>query len=297
MATKTLKQLLDESERIIKGSDDALAIQMAKVQNKVFREIIQILRSFQGSDFKLSNDAADSTLFFELRRKIKVILSEAGYSGSVEAYLQSFDDIEPVTKNIIAAGLNKAEQRALFGVNTVVERELIAGTIANNLIAPTSIENTIIAPLQRLVYNNVTNKATYNEAEAALRQFLTTVPGKQRGFIERYVTQITRDGINQYQGSINQKVATDLGLDGFEYVGSLLANDSRINCIDLVNGSGPFAQYQVAPRRYRVADLPAIIAIAETRPGWIPGTTPANFFINRGGYNCRHRAIAVKLRK
>lgn len=297
MAKKTLKQLLDESERIITGSDDALAIRMAKVQNKVFKEIIQILRSFQGSDFKLSTDAADSTLFFELRRKIKVILSEAGYTGSVEAYLQTFDDIEPITKNIIANGLNKAEQRALFGINTAVEREIIAGSIANNLIAPTTIENTIIAPLQKIVYNNVTNKATYNEAEKVLRQFLTTVPGKQRGFIERYVTQITRDGINQYQGAINQKVATDLGLDGFEYVGSLLENDSRINCIDLVNGSGPFAQFQVAPRRYRIADLPAIIAIAETRGGWIAGTTPANFFINRGGYNCRHRAIAVKLRK
>jgi len=292
----TLLQLIQQSEQLIKASDDRLALQMGRVQRKVFNEIVKILRSFQGTDFRLSTDAGDSTLFLTLRRRIKAILSESGYVGSVESYLTTFDAIEPLTKDMIAVGLRKAEQRALFGVSTVVEKELIAGNIANILIAPTSIENTFIAPLQKMIYNNVTGNVTYNEAEKVLRQFLMDTPGKQNGFIKRYVTQLTRDGVNQYQGAINQKVSKDLGLDGFRYVGSLLANDSRANCIDLVNGSGPFAQFAVSDRTYRLTDLPAIIAIAETRPGWIPGTTPANFFINRGGYNCRHRAIAIKLR-
>jgi hypothetical protein len=297
MATPTVNELIERIERISLQSDDTLARVISRTQREIYTEIIQILRSFQDSGFRLTSDAKDITLYYELRRKINRIFRESNYSSALDAYLTTFDEVEPLTKQIIATGADRSTQRAIFGVSTAVEREMIAGGIANTLISPTSIENTFIAPLQRMIYTNVQGRVTYNEAERVLRQYLLDTPGKQTGFIRRYVTQITRDGLNQFQGAVNQKMVKEVGLDGFQYVGSLLQDDSRQNCIELVNGSGAFAPYHLGNRLYRIEDLPAIIAIAEQRPGWIPGTTPATFFINRGGYNCRHRAIARKLPK
>jgi hypothetical protein len=287
----SLSELIEDLEGLIQRSDDQLAKSMSRVQIELFKEIKDILRSFQDQNFRLSNPNSDLTLYNELRRRLSAVFTQSDYIPGIERYLASFDTLEPLSKELITTGANRGVKSAINALNTGVERELIAGQIANQLIKPTSIENAFIQPLQRLLYNSVQGNSTYAQAEAAFRDILITIPEKKQGFVRRYVTQLTRDGLNQYNGSINQKAVNEVGLNAFQYVGSLLAKDSRVNCIELVNGSGAFEQFAIGNRLYRIADLPEIIAIAENRPGWIEGTTPQTFFINRGGYNCRHRAI------
>jgi hypothetical protein len=48
---------------------------------------------------------------------------------------------------------------------------------------------------------------------------------------------------------------------------------------------------------YRIVDIPKIIRALQNNPGWIKGTTPSNFFVNKGGYSCRHEAIPLRLTK
>jgi hypothetical protein len=286
-----LQQLVNQAAELAAQSDDALIRSVSATQQRLYKEIISILRTFIGSDFRLTNPQTDLQLFYELRRKLREAFASTGYTPSIEKYLASFDAIEGINKEKLIVSIGDQFKKGVNALNMAAERELIAGTIANKLINPVSIDNAFIAPLQRIVYSSVNGGLTYNEAEQTLREIVLGTPGKKQGFVLRYTTQLTRDGINQYQGEIMQKATKELSLNAFRYVGSLLPKDSRLNCIELVNGSGAFTNFAIKPGEYLIRDLDLIIAIAETRPGWIPDTTPANFFVNRGGYNCRHEAI------
>jgi hypothetical protein len=106
------------------------------------------------------------------------------------------------------------------------------------------------------------------------------------GLYSRYVKQISRDALGQFDGQINAIIAEEFGLDAFRYVGSLI-DDSRPQCVRWVG-----------KRILEKSEMPEQIAWANNNgSGMIPGTNPDNFLVFRGGYNCRHRAIPFKLTK
>ncbi len=115
------------------------------------------------------------------------------------------------------------------------------------------------------------------------------------GLFRRYAGQVATDSLNGYDGAVNDVIRDSFQLDGFRYVGSLI-DDSRQNCIELVNGSGEFEKFAIRPGTYRTEDLQAIIDIAKYRPGWNPATTTQTFAQYRGGYRCRHQVIYFRLK-
>ena len=103
------------------------------------------------------------------------------------------------------------------------------------------------------------------------------------GLLTRYVTQISRDALYQFSGLANQVIAVEYGLNAYEYVGSLV-DDSRPQC-----------QRWVEKQVLFFSELQEEINWAlDNGKGMIPSTTPQNFAIYRGGYNCQHEAIPVK---
>ncbi|MFN9108950.1 MAG: hypothetical protein ACK5XN_02555, partial [Bacteroidota bacterium] len=106
------------------------------------------------------------------------------------------------------------------------------------------------------------------------------------GLYSRYVKQVSRDALGQFDGQINAKIADEFGLDAFRYVGSII-DDSRSQCVRWVG-----------KRILEKSEMQSEINWANNNgSGMIPGTTPENFLVYRGGYNCRHRAIPFKLTK
>lgn len=84
---------------------------------------------------------------------------------------------------------------------------------------------------------------------------------KELGQFKKYVTQISRDTLNQFDGQINGRIAEEYGLNAFRYVGSII-EDSRPQCVQWV-----------AMRTLLKEDLPALIASATASgSGMIPGT-------------------------
>jgi hypothetical protein len=122
-----------------------------------------------------------------------------------------------------------------------------------------------------------------------LENFLTAyVVGtpELNGLYSRYVKQISRDALGQFDGQINAIIADEFGLDAFRYVGSII-DDSRAQCVRWVG-----------KRILEKSEMQSEIAWANNNgTGMIPGTNPDNFLVFRGGYNCRHRAIPFKLTK
>lgn len=117
--------------------------------------------------------------------------------------------------------------------------------------------------LAKQVYESTLTGATFAATVAAVKQ----VVGKN---MARYVKQQIHDSLTQFDSAINAKVALDSGAEKFIYIGS---NDSvtRGFCRKHVN------------KVYTIDEM------KEIWQGEWAGKSGSNPFINKGGYNCRHR--------
>lgn len=270
-------------------ADDRLVSQMKSIEAEIMDAISSILRrySIKGS---LAYDGSETKLFSELRQTMSRILDGVQYKDAVQNYLPNFDEVE----NNALKVFGKVLPFDIGRLPLSVERKFLIEEITSSLLNAQSIKSNVARPVQRILFRNITYGSSLFEAEEQLRKFI--MGDKGNGYLSRYVSQIARDTISQYEGLINQKVfeAYEDDLDGFVYAGNLMQT-SRENCIELVTGTGRFSDLAIEPAMYRTEDIPEIINRAQNRSGWIPGTNKANFFQNRGGYNCGHTCIPVVL--
>ena len=281
----SLSQLLSKRAKIIDLSESRFSKVMKNTSESYADLAIKLLSRYSRRKELVSPDITDLALLGELRGQLVKIFERNEYKSGVSAYLNSFDTVENVSVEILE-DWSKVPAKKL---KLTAEKKIAIDNISRRLLNPFEVETNFVLPVQNMMYRAITFGATYQETEAALLEIIVGNSTKA-GFMERYATQITRDALNQYSGTVNQKAVKEFEMDSFRYVGSLI-EDSRKTCVDLVNGSGALADLSQGRNSYKVEDIDKIIKLCENNPGWIAGTTEATFFINRGGYNCRHDAI------
>ncbi len=281
----SLSQLLSKRAKIIDLSESRFSKSIKNTSESYADLAIKLLSRYSRRSELVSPDITDLALLGELRGQLVKIFERNEYKSGVSAYLNSFDTVENVSVEILE-DWSKVPAKKL---KLTAEKKLAIDSITNQLLNPFGIEQNFVNPIQSMMYRAITFGATYQETEAALLDIILGNSAKL-GYMERYATQLTRDALNQYSGTINQKAVKEFEMDGFRYIGSLI-EDSRQTCVDLVNGSGKLRDLSLGGNSYRVEDIPKIISLCENNPGWIVGTNESNFFTNRGGYNCRHDAI------
>ncbi len=287
----SLQQISREKAQIIRNADSQFSEQMKRVEDRLVKTIKQKLSQFEMANGKLSTRSKTNTeLLARMQSITKRALSESKYYDYVRNYLTNFDKI---------ADLNQKAAQIIVGqtikpstVNAFKKIEI--DRIAKNLVKPDGVQANIVDDIQRLLFKHVTTGISYENASVEIVNLVQGVNGKQ-GLVERYSSQIARDSINRYNGTINNVLQAEFELDGFRYVGSLIET-SRQACEFLVEGTGPMEQF-MRDGAYRISDLPEIIEKLKNMSGWNPETTPTNFFELRGGFNCRHEAIPIKLTK
>ena len=287
----SLQQISREKAQIIRNADSQFSEQMKRVEDRLVKTIKQKLSQFEMANGKLSTRSKTNTeLLARMQSITKRALSESKYYDYVRNYLGNFDKI---------ADLNQKAAQIIVGqtikpstINAFKKIEI--DRIAKNLVKPDGVQANIVDDIQRLLFKHVTTGISYEDASVEIVNLVQGLDGKQ-GLVERYSSQIARDSINRYNGTINNVLQAEFELDGFRYVGSLIET-SRQACEFLVEGTGPMEQF-MRDGAYRIADLPEIIEKLKNMSGWNPETTPTNFFELRGGFNCRHEAIPIKLTK
>jgi len=127
---------------------------------------------------------------------------------------------------------------------------------------------------------------------------ITTDKRIKKGIMERYLNTILTDSMNQYSANHNLAVSNELGLEFFLYEGGR-SKDSRPFCIRYKNKY--YHREEVEKLGERSPEDPFTglkLSTLSTKgrnllQGRIPGTTPGNIFVRRGGYNCVHQFIGV----
>ncbi len=250
------------------------------IEQKMFQAIKKQLSKMNQEGGSLSFDENNINLINQVDDLLIQEIQKSGYPGSVRKYLRDFDTLTDFNGELHEQlnGIDPEELKKIVGPG---QEQIVEDTLQG--LTGSGVSTEVVAPIRQELFKNVVAGSSFEDVEQALREFITGSEGKN-GQLSKYVTQISRDALNQYDGQVNSQIAKEFDLNAYEYVGSLI-DDSRPQCRRWVNK-------EVLLK----ADLPSEIAWAESNgSGMIPGTTPDNFAIYRGGYNCRHQAIPFKL--
>ncbi len=269
MATR--QKIIDDAEALLNSN-------IKGTQRIVYQRMLKLLRRFDTQGGKLKFTSAELNLINEAQDEILKALNKAKYDSRVNRYLKDFDKISTETLR---------QQNQLNGLNiplrpiNAIQKSAIQQT--TNILLGNGLDAALIQPVKDVLLASASSGMTIPQAELQLRTVI--LGNKERlGHLNRYISQVSRDSISQYDGLLQSRIQEELDLDGYSYEGSLI-KDSRSQCIKWV-GLGELP----------IKDLTALIREAfNSGQGMIPGTTKVNFPAFRGGFNCRHFATAIRI--
>jgi hypothetical protein len=281
-----MKQTLEE----IQATIDKFNKSIPAIQQQVFDEIVLLSKELETDGNNIKTSVKNLKLLARIKNKIEKIIYSPEYQSELKEYLKAYNTVAKLQnqyfKEVDSAFKPKPimDELKTQSIQATIESLGRAG-IANN-VSDRIIDN---------IRNNITSGATFTQFNKSLRELVLDTDSGQ-GLLVRYTKQISTDAINQYAANYSQIITSDLGLEWFQYVGTLIET-SRCFCEALVK------------KRYiHVSEIPQIIkgefeefksSDCEINPktklpqGMVAGTTAANFATYRGGYNCGHQLVPV----
>lgn len=280
-------------DRAIKKGEDIMLLAeedftegIREIEKVILKEINKIFNDIDVKAGKIQSSEAAIRFLASMEKRIDEALKKAGYNSKVKDYLKNFNLIRRNNLDIHSL-VNKADI-PYESLNAITKLE-VENTIDKLLGA--GISRDFKFPIREALYRNITLGSSIQDAKKTIEDFIISNDG-QASKLLRYTTQVARDSINQYDGAIQTVIKNELGLNDFIYSGTII-KDSRCQC-----------RYWVEKGKLPREELIKEIAIANDGgylggckcSGMIPGTNIDNFAMNRGGYACRHRAIATNLK-
>jgi hypothetical protein len=280
--TPEILKIIERNERTAISAENAFYNELPAVEKMVYDELKKLFKDFNTKDGKIEFDAANVDIVNQVDERIKKAIKATQYSKAAAGYLRNFETLKE--NNVkLHTELNGLDAKELDKLVNPIQKAIVEQTLQG--LTGTGVSTNFIEPVREGIYKNIVAGATIADLENALQTYILGNPNVN-GLFSRYVKQVSRDALNQFDGQVNARIAEENGLDAFRYVGSLI-DDSRPQC-----------RRWVSMGVLQKEDLPAQIAWAQNNgTGMIPGTNAENFAVYRGGYNCRHAAIPFKLTK
>lgn len=279
---ESIIRLLKKNASTITKAEEAILKGLPGYEKKIFKAVKDHLSKFNKTGGKFDFDETNVNLVNEVDQIMIDTLQGSTYPDQVSKYLQNFDTVTELNSQIHSK-LNGIDPDELRDLVDPAKQQFAEETL--NGLTGAGMDAEFVDPVRQELFKNIVAGANSTEVEQALRNMIEGDAARLGG-LERYVGQVTRDALNQYDGTVNARIANEFGLDAFQYVGSLI-DDSRAQCRKWVS-------MEVLLKE----DLPTLISSAFSNgQGMIPGTNSDNFAVYRGGYNCRHQAIPFKMTK
>lgn len=274
---KELSSLATDIESQVQGVVSAAT----KSQELIYAYLIEQISRFDAANgIIIYNDNAKARLLRMQNKMYSIIQQE--FNPSLKPYLKYFDDIDNRVYDM-HLGFNQIK------VSGAIYNETRAAVYnQTKQFLTTSVAEAYVLPATSLVNQMATRDMTYKQAYSLVKNWnegelpagkLPSARPTPR--LQAYAGQIARDSMFQYSGVLQDKVAEKHELTKFIYVGGVI-QDSRPLCRHLVG----------LKRKIDISEIPKLLI--QYPEGTFKDTTKANFYVYRGGYNCRHQCMPVK---
>jgi hypothetical protein len=274
--------IIRKQDRTVSAANQSFFDSLPATEQRVFAALSKHVQKFSSDGERFVFDDGNVLLTNQVERIILEAIQGSTYPKDVNGFLRNFETLKQYNFDI-HRDVNDLSPDELGELINPIQRATVEQTLQS--LTGSGVSSNFIEPVRTGIYQNIVAGSTKADLEAYLRRYILGTPDVD-GLFSRYVKQVSRDALNQFDGQVNAKIANEFGLDAYRYVGSLI-EDSRPQC-----------RRWVAMGVIQSKDLPAEIAWMNANgTGAIPGTSPETFSIYRGGYNCRHSAIPFKLTK
>jgi len=269
--------------------DDAINAFNTKVpehERRVYKEVVDLLKELKTKNGRILSTVENIRLITKLKGKMQQIVASKDYKKDVAEFIRAYEEIATLQNKYFASFVTKYRPPAVL---EILKEQSIEATKGYLLQGGTQQE--IIPAIDEILRANITTGGTMADLTEQLRQKITETDTP--GALGKYMRQITTDSIHQYSATYTAAISQAYGFEWFEYANTLIPT-SRPFCVQcrkkrwihkseiptLLDGNIDGVQVAMNEK----TDLPE---------GMIDGTTPANFIIYRGGYNCGHQLRPV----
>ena len=275
-----------KDESFISDFTDFLERQGIKVNKEIFVIIRDYLKDNSDSDGtinltskkinvgsrKLLNDYFKSPSY---KKFIRSFGTGFGRTLSSEAYIQKSLNNVVFSDSFLKTEIDPVLGRYLYNTNL--------------LIGETGYKARLVNPVARALVVSVKKRYTLTEATKVV-QSLTI--GKnpigesyEKGNYLKYAQQTARDMMFGFDGEVNEVIAESYGMTKYRFLGTKVS-DTRYFCIHALK--------KKVIDRETYQDLIKKSRAQKDKASYLrKGSTFSNFARNRGGYNCRHRAVPI----
>ncbi|GHT33575.1 hypothetical protein FACS189434_08030 [Bacteroidia bacterium] len=278
------KQLAD----ILKIIDSAPADfekKIPAIEKKVFGDISVLLKDLKISESgKIEPSIENLNLINSIKGKLGKILLSKEYAALVKDFVANMPIIGNsiiATPNIGTDGKKMISEIARQQIDNTLESLIGAG-----------YKQEMVSRLYQTLLTNVTSGGSYADLTEALRKTIIT-DGDSTGLINKYARTYVQDALATFAGQGDKIVAEKLNAEWFRYVGSNLTTTRE------------FCEYLTGKEWFHVSEIPALLrgeidghqCEVYEKTGLPKGmkeeTTPENFIVLHGGWNCRHRCLPM----
>lgn len=266
---------------------DRLMADVLRASDSATKDVVKALNAYL-STFPLEDGkfiTGDRAVGYVAR--IEQVMADAiqasKYPASVAGIIRSMPEIERLSVDVLNAYNPKIGGVDFDRLGVSQLRQAQIETITQNM-TQSGLTAEIREPIRQALQRNVYTGATLTDTKKFIAEYLGKGDNKYAR-LTRYAGVWAQDGIMQYDGMIYDSFRREYKPNKIMYIGSLLLNDSRPQCIRWIN------KYNgVIP----IEKLQSEINWAYSQgSGMNLATTASNFCTYRGGYRCRHKAIPV----
>lgn len=292
---------------ILKQIDKAVEKFNSKIpaaQKRAFEGIADELKRLDTSNGKIKTTVDNLRIIQSIKNKLVRLIVTPEYLKDVKEFVSQFNVITKIQNEYWKAIEKDFSPKPLL---REIRKQAITDTIKN--LGSSGIGVGVADQIATILRTNITSGGSYGQLTEQLRDKMLNT--STEGVLQKYAKQITTDSINQYNAQYTQVVSGDLGFEWYAWQGSEIVT------------SRPFCQAMVENNRYfHISQVPNLLKGLDAQGnrlkykdnkteeiksvdiynktdlphGFIPGTNVANFFINRGGYNCGHQIRPVSER-
>lgn len=267
---------------LMDGSIEDVHTTSAATQEKIYELLLRRMLELDYVNGRLNPNQPIAQRIAKITKEINDIL-DISYTPRITEYLATYSTVED--KNI---SLQQSYNELVINKSLLSPARKAVYDQAEYYLVD-GLADAYVQPAKYLLLQSVTNGITLKQAKSLLKNWnegnLSTggllTSNRPTPRLQTYATQVARDSLYQYNGTIQDIIGDKFKLTKGLYVGGLV-KDSR-----------PFCKHMVdLNRKIDINEIPALL---ERYPaGIIPGTTKKNFPVRRGGFSCQHLWMWVK---
>ena len=276
---------LDKILKIIDQAPSKFESKIPDIEKKIFKDVSLLLKDLKvSSTGKIKTSIENLQLINEIKAKLGKIVVSKEYSKIVNKFVESI----PAISNFQTSthGITGEPKKLMTAVAKAQIDKTLEGLIG------AGYKQTVVSNLYNTLLTNVTSGGSYSDLTEQLRNQLITTE-ESPGLLSKYAQTYVVDTLGRFAGQGNAMIADTLGSEWFQYIGSNITTTRE------------FCEHLTKKRYVHISEIPTLLEgnidghECELNPktglpkGMKDDTTPENFIVNRGGWNCGHELIPV----